>query len=123
MPYVLDANFFIQANKDNFPLDVVPSFWNVVQNLAGNGDVFSIDKVKAEIYPHEPDLKTWCENNLPENFFRDSSVAISEYGRLIRWANSMGHHYLPTALAEFSATIEADAWVVSYAMNQRASIV
>ena len=71
--FLVDSNFFIQAHRAIYPLDVAPSFWNKVKQLAANGNIISLDKVKNEIYQNEDDLKSWCENNLPDNFFQNSN--------------------------------------------------
>jgi len=49
MPYLLDANVFIQAKNLHYGLDFCPAFWDwlVVENAAGN--VFSIERVGDEI--------------------------------------------------------------------------
>ena len=70
--YLVDSNFFIQAHRAIYPLDVAPSFWKKVKVLATNGNILSIDKVKNEIFQNEDDLKNWCVNNLPSDFFHDS---------------------------------------------------
>lgn len=44
--YVIDSNFFIQAHRANYPLDIAFSFWNKVKQLAEDGKIISIDKVK-----------------------------------------------------------------------------
>ncbi len=113
--FLVDSNFFIQAHRAIYPLDVAPSFWKKIKELAGNGNIISIDKVKNEIYQNEDDLKAWCEINLPDSFFNDSSVVFEEYGAIAIWANSMSAHYKPSALAEFLDVNEADAWLVAYA--------
>ncbi len=66
--YVVDSNFFIQAHRVNYPLDVAFSFWNKVKQLADYGKIISIDKVKQEIYQNEDALKPWCVTNLPRFF-------------------------------------------------------
>lgn len=114
--YVVDTNFFIQAYRSYYPLDVAPSFWKKVKQLADDGKIISIDKVKSEIYKNEDDLKHWCEDNLPTNFFKDSTVVISEYGQVATWAASKSGHYSSVALSEFFSADEADAWLVSYCL-------
>jgi hypothetical protein len=57
--YVVDSNFFIQAHRVSYPLDVAFSFWNKVKQLANDGKIISIDKVKQEIYQNEDALKQW----------------------------------------------------------------
>src|SRR5690606_15201935 len=99
--FIVDSNFFIQAHRDTYPLDIAKGFWNKVQQLANTGSIISIDKVKKELYDKNDDLEAWCRANLPQNFFQDTSEVIAEYGRVSAWAMSMKHHYLPKALNEF----------------------
>lgn len=113
--YVLDSNFFIQAHRATYPLDVVQSFWAKVNQLAQDGKIVSIDKVRDELYHHQDDLKTWCLANLPISFFNDSSATISNYAQVAAWANSRRSHYSNAALNEFLSADEADAWLVAYA--------
>jgi hypothetical protein len=47
--YILDSNFFIEAHRVSYPVDVAYSFWNKVKQLAENGTIISIDKVRNEI--------------------------------------------------------------------------
>ncbi len=67
--YVVDSNFFIQAHRATYPLDIATSFWNKVKELANNETIISIDKVKSELYDKNDELEFWCTNNLPNNFF------------------------------------------------------
>jgi Domain of unknown function (DUF4411) len=114
--YIVDSNFFIQAHRASYPLDVATSFWNKVIQLAEEDKIISIDKVKNEIFKNEDGLKQWCEINLPDNFFRDTSTIISQYSQIATWAASKSEHYLPNALAEFLNADEADAWLIAYAL-------
>jgi hypothetical protein len=41
--YVLDSNFFIQAHRATYPLDIATGFWNKVKHLAESGSLISID--------------------------------------------------------------------------------
>lgn len=43
--YVVDSNFFIQAHRAVYPLDIAKGFWNSVKNLAIEEKIVSIDKV------------------------------------------------------------------------------
>jgi hypothetical protein len=114
--YVVDSNFFIQAHRASYPLDIATSFWSKVVQLAEEGKIISIDKVKNEIFKNEDELKQWCEINLPDNFFRDTSTIIPQYSQIAAWAVSKNTHYLPNALAEFLDADEADAWLAAYAL-------
>lgn len=115
--YVVDSNFFIQAHRDTYPLDVALGFWNKVKELAISGTIVSIDKVKEEIYRNDDALKEWCKANLPDNFFNDSSTVLAEYQQVVAWAVSKSAHYSANALSEFLDADEADAFLVAYALN------
>ncbi len=54
--YVLDTNFFIQAHRAFYPLDIAKSFWNTITELAADEKIISIDKVKAEIDKNDDEL-------------------------------------------------------------------
>lgn len=122
-PYLIDTNFFIQAHRVGFPMDVMPSFWIKVSELAHNKKIISIDKVKKEIYKREDDLKIWCEANLPVDFFKDSSTIITAYSEVVRWAYSKKDWYKKQALDTFMDAEEADAWLVAFAYAQNLPLV
>ena len=115
--YVVDSNFFIQAHRLHYPLDVAFSFWNKVKQLANDGKIISIDKVKDEIYLYEGALKHWCQANLPADFFKDTNQVLNAYYQVAGWAASKSGFYLPNAINEFLDADEADAWLVAYALT------
>ena len=121
--YVVDSNFFIQAHRTSYPFDVATSFWNKIINLAENGIIVSIDKVKNEIFKNDDELKQWCEINLPDEFFKDTSTILNSYTVVASWAAARSYHYLPNALSEFLDAEEADAWLVSYALSDLANCI
>lgn len=113
--YVVDTNFFIQAHRFYYPLDVVPSFWEKVKDLAHRRKIVSIDKVKREIYCNNDGLTDWCKENLPDTFFADSTAVIEHYAKVSAWANSK-KQYTSGALSNFLSTDAADAWIVAYGL-------
>jgi len=121
--FVVDSNFFIEAHRSTYPLDVAHSFWNKVKQLAHDKKIVSIDKVKKEIYDHEDALKQWCVANLPNDFFKDTTTVLTEYGQVAAWAGSRSGHYLPNALAEFLHADEADAYIVAYTLADKVNSV
>lgn len=114
--YIVDSNFFIQAHRDTYPLDIAHSYWNKVRQLAHAGKIISIDKVKDELYDKNDELEAWCKANLPDDFFKDTTEIIPEYQQVIAWAATRMNHYLPKAFNEFLAADEADAFIVAYAL-------
>lgn len=122
-PYIVDANFFIQAHRMHYPMDVVPNFWSKIKELAENGLISSIDKVKAELYLNNDGLTEWCKDNLPSDFFCVSDICINEYMLITNWASSMATHYTPAALSEFLDADEADAWLIAFCLSKQGKIV
>lgn len=112
--FVLDSNFFIQAHRFYYPIDVATGFWNKVRQLSIKGRLISIDKVKKELYDKNDELEKWCRNNLPDDFFKDTSVVMVAYTQVIDWAMSKSSHYVPKAINEFLDADEADAFLVAY---------
>ncbi|PZF72631.1 DUF4411 family protein [Taibaiella soli] len=123
MAYLLDANFFITAHRAHYPFDVVPSFWNKVKELAGQGIIRSLDKVGAEIRKGNDHLKDWADAELPADFFEDSSRHIVAYSRIAQWAAERAFHYSPGAINEFLDADEADAWLIAAASELGNTIV
>lgn len=117
--FVLDSNFFIEAHRKSYPLDVATGFWNKVRQLAEEGKIISIDKVKKELYDKNDALEEWCRNNLPEDFFKDTSDVMAAYAQVTVWAVSRSEHYLPNALNEFLNVDEADAFLVAYCLADK----
>jgi len=119
--YIVDSNFFIQAHRDTYPLDIAFSFWNKVRQLALEGKIISIDKVKNEIYDKNDALESWCTSNLPDNFFKDTSGVINEYKQVTLWTFSKRSHYSQNAINEFLSADEADAFIIAYALGNIAT--
>jgi len=124
--YLVDSNFFIQAHRAYYPLDVVESFWHKIAELSRSGVTRSIDKVRKEIYDkssHEDELKVWCQSKLPDDFFLSTGGVISDYVRIVQWIKTMNHHYTQIAIEEFLETDLADPWLVAFAMGEDITIV
>jgi len=119
--YIVDSNFFIQAHRANYPIDIAVGFWKKVRQLGEEGRIVSIDKVKNEIYDKNDALEVWCKENLPEGFFKDSSHVMIEYGQVSAWAISRSGHYMQNALNEFLSSDEADAFLIAYALADKSN--
>lgn len=116
--FIVDSNFFIQAHRSIYPLDVVQSFWFKIKNLASVGTILSIDKVKLEIFDnsaHQDELKEWCQSNLPDDFFQSTDSVLANYITIVKWVNSS--NFTDRAKQEFLETDLADPWLVAFAMS------
>lgn len=121
MEYILDSNFFIEAHRKTYPLDVATGFWQSVRRLADQGTIISIDKVRNELYDKNDELEDWCRTNLPEHFFKDSSTAFAQYQTVATWAPIRQPPYSAAALQDFLHADRADAFLVAYALADSAN--
>jgi hypothetical protein len=55
--FVVDSNFFIQAHRVTYPLDIALSFWKKIRQLASESKIISIDKVRNELFTNDDLLK------------------------------------------------------------------
>lgn len=117
VPFLLDSNFFIEAYRVSYPFDVVPTFWIKVKELAEQGKIISIDKVKKELLLNKDELSQWIVEMLPESFFKDTATVIPNYALLTNWVFSKSSQYTQAAISEFLGADEADAWLIAYAMT------
>ncbi len=118
MSYLLDTNIFIRS-KNELPMDIFQGFWRRLSELARAGQIFSSIKVKEEIDRGNDELKQWCDEQLPKEFFLPFE-AHDEYARLMTWANGNAIFTVP-AKQEF-ATV-ADAYLVATAAAQGMKVV
>ena len=107
-----------------YPFDVVPGFWNKILELSNKGVICSIDKVKKEICETgNPDnLSKWCDENLSNDFFVDSSSCVETYAQIAIWINA-NTHFSQSAKEDFLATDLADPWLIAYAKKHDLIIV
>ncbi len=75
MLYLLDANVLIDANRDYYPLDRVPEFWDWLEHHGAAGVV----KVPVEIYEEvrdgTDDLATWTKQRSVADALRHPAEA------------------------------------------------
>ena len=118
MSYLLDTNIFI-CSKNELPMDIFHGFWQRLADLAHAGQIFSSVKVKVEIDRGNDELKQWCNDQLPKEFFLPFE-AYEEYARLMTWANGNPVFSVP-AKQEF-ATV-ADGYLVATAAAKGMKVV
>ncbi|MCY4561181.1 MAG: DUF4411 family protein [Flavobacteriaceae bacterium] len=69
--FLLDSDVLIAAKKRYYPFDVCPGFWEALIQHHKLKHIYSIDRVKKEIYDYQyPDnLSLWVRDNLTNDFF------------------------------------------------------
>lgn len=59
--FLLDANVFIYAQRDYYPPERVPEYWEWLAYQAEAGNIKVPRPIWDEIKPHDPDLKKWIQ--------------------------------------------------------------
>lgn len=120
MTYLLDTNIFITA-KNELPMDVYPSFWQALSQLAANGSFKSIKKVEDEIRKGKDELVDWIDNNLPKDFFiKENNETLVSLSTVSQWT-MMNMTYTSAAKNDFANV--ADSWIIAEALSQSVTVV
>lgn len=61
MLYLLDANVLIDANRDYYPIDRVPEFWDWLEHHGAAGTVKMPLEIYEEVKDGNDDLATWIK--------------------------------------------------------------
>lgn len=119
MPYLLDANVFIQAKNLHYGLDFCPAFWEwlIASNTAGL--VFSIEKVGDEIDAGADELAQWAAQRGPGFFLKPDSQLLATLAAVSTWASSQ--NYEPAAVSTFLQV--ADYYLVAHALAHGHTVV
>lgn len=117
MKYIIDTNCFIQPHKTFCPTDVGLSFWNKIRELATSGIIYSLDKVKDELYSNSDELKSWLTTNIDDNGFFctfEGEPATKQLQNILTWAAS-STRYTQRAKDKFMRMDKADIYLVAFA--------
>lgn len=121
--FVLDTNVLIEAHRRYYSFDIAPCFWRVILELANEGHIMSIDRVKQEIMSTDKEdaLQKWSDSNFNRWFVpTDNEEVFESYGEIIDWSIGEGHYY-DYAKTEFAGI--ADSWVVAFAKTYNCIVV
>lgn len=91
MPYLLDANVFIQAKNLHYGLDFCPAFWDWLIEANATDTVFSIERVGDEVEAGGDDLYTWAAARGPGFFLKPDALLLPALGSVSAWAIGQGY--------------------------------
>lgn len=84
MIYLLDANVLIDANRDYYPLDRVPEFWDWLLELAAEGVVKVPVEVYEEVSEGNDELAEWMKRPEVKSVLRfDEEVSVAALRRVV----------------------------------------
>ncbi|HPI78558.1 MAG TPA: DUF4411 family protein [bacterium] len=111
--YVLDSDVFIGAARSYYAFDISPRFWNCLTQLAEDGRIASIDRVKQELDRGNDDLREWANTRFSQAFKScDDDSVIAAFSETMKWVGS--HKKFEDAAKSVYAS-KADGWLVAYA--------
>jgi len=111
MPYLLDANIFIEAKNRHYSFDFCPAFWDWLDLVNQREKVFSIDKVRDELIEGDDELAKWAKARGSEFFLASGSNIARSLSIVSAWAE--GSDYSRGAVSQFLQA--ADYYLVSHA--------
>jgi len=119
MPYLLDANVFIQAKNLHYGLDFCPAFWDWL--IAGNAanNVFSIERVADELLAGADELANWATDRGSDFFLKPDNRLLPALTTVSAWA--AGQTYEPAAVSTFLQV--ADYYLVAHAVAHGHTVV
>ncbi len=119
MPYLLDANVFIQAKNLHYGFDICPGFWDWLIQANAQGKVYSIEKVGDELEAGNDDLAAWARARGNAFFLRPDMQVVQAFGQVSRWVNEAG--YDPAAINTFLQV--ADYYLIAHALAHNFIVV
>jgi len=119
MPYLLDANVFIQAKNLHYGLDFCPAFWEWLIQGNADGMVFSIEKVGDELLAIADELADWADDRGSDFFLKPDPTLLAALSTVSAWA--AGQSYEPAAVSTFLQV--ADYYLVAHALENNHTVV
>src|SRR5262245_36147586 len=119
MPYLLDANVFIQAKNLHYGMDFCPAFWDWLIHNNNAEQVFSIEKVGDEIQAVGDQLSNWAAHRGDRFFLKPDPTMLRSLAAVSAWA--AGQNYEPAAVNTF--LLIADYYLVAQALAHGHTVV
>lgn len=119
MPYLLDADIFIQAKNLHYGFDFCPAFWEWLIAHNNAGVVYSVEKVETDIIGAADELSDWATARGPGFFLRPDPAVLPALGRVSAWAT--GQLYAAAAVNTFLQV--SDYYLVSQALAAGHTVV
>lgn len=110
MLYLLDANTLIDADRDYYPLDRVPEFWDWMLWQAAHEHVRIPSEIYAEMVDYQGTLVTWLKNH-KETLLLDELVDLSLVHMILE--EGYGNDLTEDEVAK----IGRDPFLVAYALK------
>ena len=111
--YCLDANIFIEPWNKFYSIKFTKNYWEILDNLAKKGLIFSPVEVKKEIEKIDDDLLKWIKDKC---FFKEQNESTQKELRKIM-------EKYPKLVDATKGRSIADPWVIAHAKSETAVVV
>lgn len=110
--YLLDANVLIVANRQYYPIDRVPAFWDWLLRQGASGNVKIVEEVLEEFIGGNDGLAEWAKQAVvEETLLYPESVEVS----LLRRVMSEG--YAPDLTDDEVEQLGRDPFLIAHALK------
>ena len=119
--YILDTNVFIQAKNFYYGFDIVPAFWDWLDEEFENGVIVSIKPVYDELVAGKDELADWAKDRKDDGWFIpvDDVDTQIKFAEISQW--TVTSDFKEPAKKEFLKV--ADSLLVAKARERGATIV
>lgn len=116
MLYLLDANVLIDANRDYYPMERVPEFWEWLLAMGAAGHVKLIIEVYEEVAEGKDALAVWLKDDHVKN-----TLLLEEEARPEVVSRVVDEGYGPDLTDKDVKKIGRDPFLVACALHSQAS--
>lgn len=104
--YIIDTSSLVKLNRNN-PLDIFPSIWKNLENLASNNRLIAPKEVLNEIKQNDDQLTKWAKNQ--------KGMFIEPTEKQIGFVKDILKEY--PSIIDIDKKHEADPWVIALALE------
>lgn len=113
--YCVDTSVFIESWTKYYSIELCPSYWEVIDQLAKEGRVFSPIEVRRELEKIEDDLFKWAKSR--------SSSLFADITEDVQLAMRDVIAQFPRLVDSTKQRSIADPWVIAHAQIEKATVV
>ena len=117
--YFLDSGFFIQSHRGPYSIDIMPGFWDWVDEEVANGRLVSSSMVFDELIDGKDWLADWAKARKGEPLFQTPS--LDAQANLVDLSDYVITKYPKRHADVFLA--KADPWVIAQAIAQQGKVI
>lgn len=111
--YLLDSDVFIQAKNRHYGFDIVPAWWDWLEQQHQAGQVFTVEACRVEVLAGQDELAAWMRAQPVSFAIKPAGSDQTALAQVAQWATS-SQQYDQGAINQFLAA--GDYFLVSQAL-------